>query len=136
MKLFIIFAPRSISSHPEEKQISCTIAQTMIRLKKKAEEKAAAASTEESMASAATSGAGAAMEVDDESQPSSATSTEAAQFKLLGIGGKTIHTGEVKTSGKKKTPGEIRIQKGQLFPSSSGTSIPYRIDALSAVQIP
>ena len=36
-------------------------------------------------------------------------------LKLLGIGGKGARTGTVtKVAGKKRTPGEIRIQKGQL----------------------
>jgi hypothetical protein len=95
----------------------------MIRLKKKAEEKAASTSMDESMATASTSVAGTSMEIDESSSSaaaatsSSATAAEAAQFKLLGIGGKTIHAGEVKSTTKKKTPGEIRIQKGMCHRS-------------------
>ncbi len=35
-------------------------------------------------------------------------------LSLLGIGGKQIRTGAAKKAGKKRTPGEIRIQKGIL----------------------
>lgn len=36
-------------------------------------------------------------------------------LSLLGIGGKQIKTGTAKKAGKKRTPGEIRIQKGINF---------------------
>jgi len=39
------------------------------------------------------------------------TDEESGGIKLLGIGGKSSRTDGVKKSGKKKTPGEIRIQK-------------------------
>ncbi len=40
---------------------------------------------------------------------------ESRGIKLLGIGGKSSRTDGGKKSGKKKTPGEIRIQKGAIY---------------------
>jgi ubiquitin-conjugating enzyme E2 M len=94
----------------------------MIRLKqKKAEEKKAA---EEKAAAA--EAAPAPSEGKDATEPEkTGTATEGKMeveadgsgggsnggLKLLGIGGKSTKSGEAKKSGKKKTPGEIRIQK-------------------------
>lgn len=81
----------------------------MIRLKKKAEEK------KENEAAVV----GDAVAVENSSNGASSASAAAssgtvdgAPFKLLGIDGRTARTGEIKSTGKKKTPGEIRIQKG------------------------
>ena len=38
-----------------------------------------------------------------------------AGLSLLGIGGKQIKAGTSKKAGKKRTPGEIRIQKGVFY---------------------
>lgn len=75
----------------------------MIRLKKKAEEKKALE------------------EIEAGSDPSLAVSEEknsensSSGFKLLGVEGKSVKSGEAKVISKKKTPGEIRIQKGRSF---------------------
>ena len=76
----------------------------MIRLKKKQAE-AKAAEAEEAAAAAA-----AAPEPADGAE---APATEGAEGKvsLLGIGGKKVSKAATGTTGKKKTPGEIRIQK-------------------------
>ena len=39
---------------------------------------------------------------------------ESGGLSLLGIGGKQIKGGAAKKGGKKRTPGEIRIQKGKI----------------------
>ncbi len=46
---------------------------------------------------------------DDQSAP------QQGGLSLLGIGGKQIKAGTAKKAGKKRTPGEIRIQKGLFF---------------------
>lgn len=98
----------------------------MIRLKqKKAEEEKKAAADAENQAQAGVSadttvdGATApplseSAAVSDAEVGEGASSGSGGGLKLLGIGGKSTRTnGEgVKTTGKKKTPGEIRIQKG------------------------
>ena len=40
---------------------------------------------------------------------------EEAGLSLLGIGGKQIRAGSAKKAGKKRTPGEIRIQNGIIY---------------------
>lgn len=43
---------------------------------------------------------------------------DATALSVLGIGGKQLRTGAPKKLGtKKRTPGEIRIQKGTYFPT-------------------
>ena len=75
----------------------------MIRLKKKAEAKAveaAAAPTETKSESTA---------------EDNADGKSGEGLKLFGIGGKGGSGNEEKKVGKKRTPGEIRIQKGELL---------------------
>lgn len=87
----------------------------MIRIKKAAEAKKEAAEQVAAKPSATTE-VSAAMEVSNEENaaPAAAEGKESEQtISLLGIGGKQIKVGEKKT-GKKKTPGEIRIQKGNF----------------------
>ena len=73
----------------------------MLALKKKREAEAkaaAAASAEEQAAGTPTS------------------TPQAKKVSLFGVGGKKKQeNGEGKTTGKKRTPGEIRIQKGKQF---------------------
>ena len=63
--------------------------------------------------------ASAAMEADDETpsnaaaQPKGGEDKAAGKLHVLGIGGRRAKRGSGKTSGSKKTPGEIRIQKGE-----------------------
>ena len=53
------------------------------------------------------------MNIDNEGEASN--NNDAGTVKLLGIGGKSSRTNDpTKKSGKKKTPGEIRIQKGNF----------------------
>mmetsp|Transcript_17268 Transcript_17268/g.15577 ORF Transcript_17268/g.15577 Transcript_17268/m.15577 type:complete len:216 (+) Transcript_17268:29-676(+) len=69
----------------------------MIRLKKKVEE----ADTNTSISN----------ELNEKITDNSTSANQSSGFKLLGLEGKSIRKGEAKSSGKKKTPGEIRIQK-------------------------
>lgn len=78
----------------------------MIRLKKKPEEKVDSATA---TATATTSNG---TEDNSNTSNNSASDGKDSGFKLLGIGGRNFTTGESKAVGKKKTPGEIRIQKG------------------------
>ena len=101
----------------------------MIRLKqKKAEEEKKAAAdaekqAEENASSSIDEKGGASASVSNDVSDSNAAgesglnSSSGGGLKLLGIGGKSTRTnGEAaKTTGKKKTPGEIRIQKGRLY---------------------
>lgn len=85
----------------------------MIRMQKKAAAKAetsadAPASKESASDSPSTTPAV------DESTGSESKEGE-QKVSLLGIGGKAIGGGAAKAAGKKRTPGEIRIQKGLLF---------------------
>ena len=78
----------------------------MIRLKKKqAEAKAAETAAAEEAAAAAAA--------PESADGAGAPATEGAEGKvsLLGIGGKKVSKAATGTTGKKKTPGEIRIQK-------------------------
>ena len=93
----------------------------MIRLKqKKAEEekKAAEEKKAEIEATAAPAGTTAPSSSAPDSKPTNGDSAADAGaggggLKLLGIGGKGARSGTVtKSAGKKRTPGEIRIQKG------------------------
>jgi hypothetical protein len=89
----------------------------MIRLKNKksAEEKKPAAPAVE-----ASAGSGAMEEGEQSSAPDTAeaksTSEESSGgFKLVGsIGGKSVKQEGDKITGKKRTPGEIRVQKGKM----------------------
>jgi ubiquitin-conjugating enzyme E2 M len=47
----------------------------------------------------------------DVNETADSKSSEGGGFKLLGVGGKVGSSGEEKKTGKKRTPGEIRIQK-------------------------
>ena len=67
--------------------------------------------------------ASAAMEVDEgtsasaAAQPKGGDERAGAKLHVLGIGGRRAKRSSVKTAGSKKTPGEIRIQKGETnFP--------------------
>lgn len=61
------------------------------------------------------------MEVDEETPSNAAAQPKAGEEKekaggklhVLGIGGRRAKRGSAKTTGTKKTPGEIRIQKGE-----------------------
>lgn len=63
--------------------------------------------------------AAAAMEVDEETAANAAAPPKAEEEKssgklhVLGIGGRRAKRGGSKAAGTKKTPGEIRIQKGE-----------------------
>lgn len=98
----------------------------MIRLKqKKAEEGKKAAENQAEMnssiptegaATTATMATNNAISDTNISENDASNSSSGGGLKLLGIGGKSTRTnGEgIKTTGKKKTPGEIRIQKGKF----------------------
>ena len=92
----------------------------MLRLKKKKEEAAKANEAKAAEAAETAAASGDAMDTDDKATSSgnttadSAVSTEPAKVSLLGgIGGKKVVKPQdgVNTGGKKRTPGEIRIQK-------------------------
>lgn len=59
------------------------------------------------------------MEVDEETpsnaaaQPKAGEEKAAGKLHVLGIGGRRAKRGSAKATGTKKTPGEIRIQKGE-----------------------
>lgn len=64
--------------------------------------------------------AAAAMDVDEDTTPSNAAAQPKAdeekaggKLHVLGIGGRRAKRGSSKATGTKKTPGEIRIQKGE-----------------------
>lgn len=64
--------------------------------------------------------AAAAMDVDEETpsnhaagQPKAGEEKAAGKLHVLGIGGRRAKRGSSKATGTKKTPGEIRIQKGE-----------------------
>ena len=84
----------------------------MLALKKKREAEAKAkAEAEAAAAVSAPSSEPAPMAVD------STTTTASNKVSLLGIGGKKKKTedGAAKNGTKKRTPGEIRIQKGEFY---------------------
>jgi hypothetical protein len=87
----------------------------MLALKKKREAEAKVAAEEKAEADK--------MQVEAPAS-ASAAATGPAKVSLLGIGGKkkTTKNGESKTGGKKRSPGEIRIQKGTFFYSNRLTS--------------
>jgi hypothetical protein len=97
----------------------------MIRLKqkkaeeeKKAADEKSAADVSHSQGSSASSSSttDAKDETDDIANESNAGS--GGGLKLLGIGGRGARSGNViKSAGKKRTPGEIRIQKGLICQS-------------------
>lgn len=59
------------------------------------------------------------MEVDEDApsnaaaQPKEGEEKAGGKLHVLGIGGRRAKRGSSKTTGTKKTPGEIRIQKGE-----------------------
>lgn len=65
--------------------------------------------------------AAAAMDVDDDTPSNAAAKPKAEEEKaggklhVLGIGGRRAKKDKSKTTGTKKTPGEIRIQKGEAW---------------------
>lgn len=96
----------------------------MIRLKQKKAEEEKKASEEASVAEtpgsnqAVTTSSSSAQEANPDAEITSNgdEGSNGGGLKLLGIGGKGARTGTVtKVAGKKRTPGEIRIQKGQLL---------------------
>ena len=101
--------------------VSCESVSVMIRLKQKKadEEKKAAEEKKTDVEASATpvgipasSSSAADLKTNLVDGPADA-STGGGGLKLLGIGGKGARTGVVtKSAGKKRTPGEIRIQKG------------------------
>jgi membrane protein involved in colicin uptake len=88
----------------------------MLALKKKREAEAKVAAEEKAEADK--------MQVEEPASAAAAATTGPAKVSLLGIGGKkkTTKNGESKTGGKKRSPGEIRIQKGTFFYSNRLTS--------------
>jgi len=87
----------------------------MIRLKKKQEE-AERKEKEAELIEAMDEDSGSGGKADVHESASKAEDEEKEEgggggFKLLGIGGKKSRTGGAKKAGKKRTPGEIRIQK-------------------------
>lgn len=65
--------------------------------------------------------AAAAMDVEDTSsnaaaKPKAAEEKAGGKLHVLGIGGRRAKRGSSKATGTKKTPGEIRIQKGKGLP--------------------
>lgn len=50
-------------------------------------------------------------------QPKGGEEKAGGKLHVLGIGGRRAKRGNAKTTGTKKTPGEIRIQKGEPFHS-------------------
>ena len=90
----------------------------MIRLKQKKAEEEKKASEEASVAETqgVTTPSSSAQEANPDTEITSNgdEGSNGGGLKLLGIGGKGARTGTVtKVAGKKRTPGEIRIQKGQ-----------------------
>jgi hypothetical protein len=82
----------------------------MLALKKKREAEAKVAAEEKAEA--------------DKMEVETPAATGPAKVSLLGIGGKkkTTKNGDGKTAGKKRSPGEIRIQKGTFLYSNTKTS--------------
>jgi hypothetical protein len=92
----------------------------MLALKKKREAEAKVAAEEKAEADK--------MEVETPASagPASAAAAGPAKVSLLGIGGKKKTTGpngDSKTAGKKRSPGEIRIQKGAFSYSKTTTKM-------------
>jgi hypothetical protein len=90
----------------------------MLALKKKREAEAKVAAEEKAEADR--------MEVET---PAAAAASGPAKVSLLGIGGKkkTGKNGDSKTAGKKRSPGEIRIQKGTfLYSNNQITGLPQK----------
>lgn len=88
----------------------------MLRLKKAEDKKAAPPAASE--AAAASSSADGAADAKTGNAPADAKSTaegEPATVSLFGVGGVALKAGEEKRGGKRRTPGEIRIQKGTSF---------------------
>ena len=86
----------------------------MLALKKKREAEAKAKQAEESAAAKAAAVIGT---TSPSTEPGSSNNTN-SKVSLLGIGGKTLSkntsNGSSSRGGKKRTPGEIRIQKGMF----------------------
>lgn len=76
----------------------------MLRLKEKK------AAPVEEPAPATTDAAPAPAEAKDGGETAAASAS--GTISLLGVGGTALRSGEEKRGGKKRTPGEIRIQKG------------------------
>lgn len=53
----------------------------------------------------------------DASAAGAGAASAGGSISLLGVGGAAIKSGEERRGGRKRTPGEIRIQKGQLLSS-------------------
>lgn len=88
----------------------------MLALKKKREAEAKAAAAAQASASAAPSSAPSSAGESTSSAANDNGATTAAstnKVSLLGIGGKKTSANEKNGGGKKRTPGEIRIQKGE-----------------------
>ena len=76
----------------------------MIRLKKKAEAKEEAKNGDNSSST----------DSKTESNDANESDSKGTGLKLLGVGGRVASNDEAKKVGKKRTPGEIRIQKGNI----------------------
>ena len=89
----------------------------MIRLKQKkaAEEKKNSDDETKEEAEGIMNNVDTAMSVDVNDSEGKAEEKSATGLKLLGIGGKGIGQSGAKKVGKRRSPGEIRIQKGTLY---------------------
>lgn len=85
-----------------------------MRLKKAEDKKAAPPAAEAAAASSSADGAADAKTGDTPADAKSTTEGEPATVSLFGVGGVALKAGEEKRGGKRRTPGEIRIQKGTL----------------------
>ena len=81
----------------------------MLALKKKREAEAKAKAEEAALAAAS----GGAVQTPG-TAPSAAATNESKKVSLLGVGGKKKQTGAGGPKQKKRSPGEIRIQKGEI----------------------
>ena len=87
----------------------------MLALKKKREAEAKAAAAAQASASAVPSSipSSAGQSTSSTNDNGAATAAPTNKVSLLGIGGKKTSVNEKNGGGKKRTPGEIRIQKGE-----------------------
>lgn len=93
----------------------------MLALKKKREA--------EAKAKAAAAAAG-----EQAEQPTSAPAEEKKKVSLLGVGGKKKKDSGESKGGKKRTPGEIRIQKGECTDLMDTTMEAYLLSSHASVE--
>ena len=109
----------------------------MLALKKKREAEAKAKAEEAALAAA--NGAGGAVQTPGTAPSAAATTNESKKVSLLGVGGKKKQTGAGGPKQKKRSPGEIRIQKGEreglcmliVFYWEAGVECVWAVDVLS-----